>query len=291
MNLEQLKQAGEAPDFLNDEGLRTLQGGYLLPGETPRDMYVRVSGAAGSYYTSNPAQWARKFFDAMWKGWLCPASPVLSNMGTDRGLPISCNSISVDDNLNSIFEKCTELAMLTKNGAGVGIYLGRIRGRGIAIKGNGKSEGVVPWSKIYDTTIASCNQGSTRRGAAALYLPVDHPDIEEFLNIRRPVGDINRRCLNINHGVCISDDWMTSMLAGDEKKRDLWKEILRARAETGEPYLFFTDTVNNSNPQCYMDRGLTVETSNICNEIALHTDPQHSFVCCLSSLNLVKWDE
>lgn len=291
ITLEQLKSAGEAPDFLTEDGLKTLRGGYLLPNETPRDMYMRVARAAGSYYPVNEANWEQRFFDAMWRGWLCPASPVLSNLGTDRGLPISCNSISVADDLSSIFNKVHELALLTKNGAGVGVYLGNIRGRGAPIKGNGKSEGVVPWAKIYDQTIASCSQGSVRRGAAALYLPIDHLDAAEFLNIRRPVGDVNRRCLNINHGVCISDAWMASMLAGDEPKRDLWKEILRARVETGEPYLFFTDTVNDASPECYKANGLKVETSNICNEIALFTDPEHSFVCCLSSLNLTRYDE
>lgn len=288
--IEQLKARGDAPQWMSEEGYRTLKGGYMLSDETPRDMYTRVARAAASYY-SHPQKWEEKFFEVMWKNWLCPASPVLSNMGTDRGLPISCNSIHVGDSVSSIFHKNYELALLSKNGAGVGIYLGDVRGRGATIKGNGKSEGVIPWSKVYDTTTLSVNQGSTRRGASAVYLPIEHLDIEEFINIRRPTGDVNRRCLNLNHGICITDEWMTSMLAGDEHKRKLWMEILRARAETGEPYLFFTDNVNKVNPQCYVDKGLTVKTSNICTEIFLHTDPDHSFVCCLSSLNLVKWEE
>jgi ribonucleoside-diphosphate reductase alpha chain len=181
--------------------------------------------------------------------------------------------------------------MLSKNGAGVGIYLGDVRGRGASIAGNGKSEGVVPWNRVYDSTVVSISQGSTRRGAAATYLPIIHSDIEEFINMRRPTGDVNRRCLNLNHGICITDDWMNSMLEGDQPKRNLWMEILKARVETGEPYLFFTDNVNNQNPECYKKRGLRVSTSNICTEIFLFTDPDHSFVCCLSSLNLVKWDE
>lgn len=287
--LESLKASHQAPDWMNDEGYRTLCGGYLLSGETPRDMYSRVAKAAASYY-SDP-KWEQRFFDVMWKNWLCPASPVLSNMGSDRGLPISCNSIHVDDSIASIFHKNYELAMLSKNGAGVGIYLGDIRGRGAPIKGNGKSEGIIPWAKVYDTTTLSVNQGSTRRGASAIYLPMDHGDIDEFINIRRPTGDVNRRCMNLNHGVCVTDEWMRSMLDGDEHKRKLWVEVLKARVETGEPYLFFTDNVNSQNPACYTDKGLTVKTSNICSEIFLHTDPDHSFVCCLSSLNLVKWDE
>jgi ribonucleoside-diphosphate reductase alpha chain len=288
--LETLKAAGEAPSWMNEEGFKTLRGGYLLFDETPRKMYRRVASAAASYY-SNSSCWAEKFFDAMWKNWLCPASPVLSNMGSNRGLPISCNSIHVDDSVNSIFYKNHELAMLSKNGAGVGIYMGDIRGRGAQIKGNGKSEGVIPWAKVFDTTTLSVNQGSTRRGASAVYLPMEHADIEEFINIRRPTGDVNRRCLNINHGICVTDEWMRSMLAGDEHKRKLWIEVLKARVETGEPYLFFTDNVNKQNPKCYTANGLSVKTSNICTEIFLHTDPDHSFVCCLSSLNLVKWDE
>lgn len=287
--LETLKASQQAPEWMNDEGYRTLCGGYLLSNETPRDMYNRVAKAASSYY-ADPS-WEQRFFDVMWKNWLCPASPVLSNMGSDRGLPISCNSIHVDDSIASIFHKNYELAMLSKNGAGVGIYLGDIRGRGAPIKGNGKSEGIIPWAKVYDTTTLSVNQGSTRRGASAVYLPMDHGDIDEFINIRRPTGDVNRRCMNLNHGVCVTDEWMKEMLAGDEHKRKLWVEVLKARVETGEPYLFFTDNVNSQNPACYVDKGLSVKTSNICTEIFLHTDPDHSFVCCLSSLNLVKWDE
>jgi len=263
MNLLDLKALGEAPAWMQDEGFKTLQGGYLLPHETPRDMYLRVANAAASYY-ENKAYWSEKFFNAMWKNWLCISSPIASNLGTSRGLPISCNSIHVGDSVDSIFKKSHELAMLSKNGAGVGIYLGDIRGRGAPIKGNGKSEGIVPWARIYDTTTVSVSQGSTRRGASAVYLPIDHLDIEEFIQIRRPTGDVNRRCLNLNHGVCITDEWMQSLLAGDQGKRSLWQEILTARVETGEPYLFFTDNVNKANPECYTANGLSVKTSNIC---------------------------
>jgi ribonucleoside-diphosphate reductase alpha chain len=290
MNLEELKQAGEAPNWLTEEGYRTLSGGYLLTNETPRQMYMRIANAAASYYEDSE-KWQDKFFNALWKNWLCPASPVAANLGADRGLPISCNTVHVDDSVDSIFMKNYEFAVLSKNGAGVGIYFGDIRGRGTPIKGNGVSEGVIPWAKIFDTTTVSISQGSTRRGASAIYLPIEHPDIQEFINIRRPTGDINRRCLNINHGVCISDAWMQSMQAGDKEKRQIWMEILKARVETGEPYLFFTDNVNNNNPECYVKNNLTVKSSNICSEITLHTDPNHSFVCCLSSLNLVRWEE
>lgn len=290
MNLSELKLSGEAPEWMDEAALKTLSSGYLLPNETPRQMYLRVAKAAASYYTESK-KYEEKFFFIMWKNWLCLASPVLSNMGTNRGLPISCNTIHVGDSVDSIFMKNYELAILSKNGAGVGIYFGDIRGRGADIKGNGISEGIVPWAKVMDTTTVSVNQGSTRRGASAIYLPVEHLDIEEFINIRRSTGDVNRRCLNINHGICISDEWMQSMIAGDSKKRKIWEELLRNRVETGEPYLFFTDNVNNNNPECYKKNNLNVKSSNICSEITLFTDPDHTFVCCLSSLNLVKWEE
>lgn len=288
--LELLKAKGEAPEWLQVEGYQTLRNGYLLPNETPKQAWARVAKAAASYYP-NDNSLEQRFFSIIWRNWLGLASPVLANMGTDRGLPISCNSIHVGDSVSNIFEKQHELAMLSKNGAGVGIYVGDIRGRGANIKGNGKSEGVIPWLKCYDATTVAVSQGSTRRGASAVYLPMDHADIEEFLNIRRPTGDMNRRCLNLNHGVCITDSWMSEMLAGDTHKRNLWIELLKARVETGEPYIFFTDNVNNNSPECYKANNLKVSTSNICSEITLYTDPEHTFVCCLSSLNLVRWDE
>lgn len=261
--LDLLKNSGDAPEWLTEEGLKTLNGGYLLKNETPKEMYVRVAKAASAYY-QDADKWYEKFFDCMWKNWLCPASPILSNLGTNRGLPISCNSVHVGDSINSIFVKNHELAILSKNGAGVGIYCGDIRGRGASINGNGSSEGVIPWIKCYDATTIAVSQGSTRRGASAVYLPVEHSDIDEFINIRKPTGDINRRCLNLNHGVCISDDWMNSMLGGDSSKREIWQNILSNRVTTGEPYMFFTDNANKQNPKCYIDNGLSVKTSNIC---------------------------
>ena len=288
--IQQLIDADDAPEWMNEEGYLTIARGYLLPDETPKEMFKRIAVSAAKYQ-KDPSYWAAKFFDYMWKNWLCLASPVLSNMGASRGLPISCYSIHVGDNINSIFNKNTELAVLSKHGGGVGIYLGDIRARGTKIKGNGNSEGIIPWAKVYDTTTQVVSQGGVRRGASAVYLDIEHGDIEEFLNIRRPTGDVNRRCMNLNHGVCISDSWMKAMLEGDKEKRLRWQDILKSRVETGEPYLFFTDTVNKGNPDCYKDKDLQVHTSNICTEIALHTDPDHTFVCCLSSLNLSKYDE
>lgn len=289
-SLDELKTISEVPLWMTVEGFATLSKGYLLPEETPKGMYRRVAKAAASYY-KNHEKWEEKFFNAMWNNWLCPSTPVASNMGTARALPISCNSIHIADNIDSIFMKNHELAMLSKNGAGVGVFISDVRSRGENIAGNGKSEGITPWCKVLDQTSLSVSQGSVRRGAVAIYLNIDHGDIEEFLNIRRPTGDMNRRCLNLNHGVCITDDWMKSMLGGNKKKRSIWENLLLSRVESGEPYLFFTDNVNNKNPECYQANNLTVKTSNICTEIFLHTDPDHSFVCCLSSLNLTKWDE
>lgn len=272
MNLQDLKRDGEAPEWMTEEGLRTLLSGYLLDGETPRGAYSRLAYAAayqtrhgtGAFMFEDRKELDGRFFDALWKGWLCPASPVMSNLGTSRGLPISCNSISIPDSVDGIFSKVHELAILSKNGAGVGAYFGRIRNRGAEIKGNGKSEGVIPWNRIFDTVIASVSQGSTRRGSAASYLPIEHGDIEEFLGMRRPTGDVNRRCLNLNHGITITNAWMESMLGGDKQKRHLWQEVLKTRVETGEPYIMFTDHVNNANPECYKKNSLLVETSNLC---------------------------
>lgn len=203
----------------------------------------------------------------------------------------NCNSIHVNDSLHSIFMKQHELAILSKNGAGVGIYLGDVRGRNAKITGNGKSEGIIPWLKCYDSTTISVSQGSTRRGASAVYLPVDHTDISEFIQCRRATGDIHRRAMNLHHGVCVTDEFIEGVKGGHTEKRETWREILKTRMETGEPYLFFTDNVNRQRPQCYIDKNFFIKTSNICNEIYLYTDPDHTFVCCLSSLNLAKYDE
>lgn len=262
MELEQLKENGFAPNWLTDEGLQTLRNGYLLENETPRDMWSRVSSMAAKKLGKPDLE--KRFFDLFWNNWLCGSTPVLSNGGSERGLPISCYSVHVDDSIDSIFNKQHELALLSKNGGGVGIYMGDVRGRGQKISDNGKSEGVIPWLKCYDSTTIAVSQGSVRRGASAVYLPIEHPDIEEFLNLRKPTGDVNRRCLNLHHAVCISDNFMQKVESGDEKSREVWKNLLRSRFEQGEPYLFFTDNVNRSLPQSYKNNNLTVKTSNIC---------------------------
>ena len=288
--LERLKAIDEAPKFMDDNSFNTLSKGYLLDNETPRGMYSRVAKAAASYYKDSK-HWESRFFDVMWKNWLCPASPILSNMGTERGLPISCNGFEVEDSIDGIFKKAHELAMLSKNGAGVSGYMGNIRERGTTVKGNGKTEGVIPWAKAYDATTVAVNQGTTRRGATSLYDLITKSEVEEGINMRRPTGDVNRRCLNIHHGLCIEDSWMEAIVAGDTEKRKVWEQLLNARVETGEPYIFFTDNVNRNLPKCYTDKGMKVKFSNLCTEIALFSDILHTFICCLSSLNALRFDE
>jgi len=288
------KAGTDYPEWMQEPGLVTLSKGYLLDGETPADMYRRVAMAAAAQYWSHDEKmllrWFNRFFDYMWKGWMCPASPILANLGTDRGLPISCYGIDTPDDMFGIGHTNTELMMLTKHGGGVGINLNPVRGRGAPIKNNGFSEGVVPWAKIFDSTIIASNQGSTRKGAASVNIYIDHKDIEEFLRIRRPSGDQNRQCLNLQHCILITDDFMNKVEAGDTKSRELFKEILKCRMETGEPYIMYIDNVNKANPEAYVKNKLKVSMTNICTEIMLHTDEEHGFVCDLASLNVTEWD-
>ena len=257
-----MEKGKDYPDFYQERSLSTVTKGYLLEGETPRDMYRRLAKSASTYLKMPELE--ESFFEIMWKGWLGPASPVMSNLGTDRGLPISCFSERVPDSIDGIYKSVHEMAMLTKHGGGVGFYVGKIRGRGETIKGNGQSEGVVPWLKVFDSAILATSQGSTRRGAAAAYIDIEHPDAEEFLRIRRPEGDINRQCMNLHHAVSVSDNFMKAIKRGDKKKRKLWEQVLSNRLETGDPYILFKDNVNKVNPEAYKKNKLLVETSNIC---------------------------
>lgn len=278
------------PEWMTAAGAAVLERGYYCPGESnPRELYQRLASTAAKIL--GRADLEPRFFDAMWKGWLCPASPVLSNFGHERGLPISCFGIHPGDSVDSIFTKAHEQAMLSKNGGGVGIGLSDIRARGSEIRHNGTSEGVVPWAKVYDSTVASVSQGSTRRGASSVNLSVHHSDIHEFLEIRRPKGDPNHQCLNLHHCVVVDDAFMSSVEEGDASARALWLKILKTRLETGEPYIMFEGAMNADRPSYYRQHGLHVSMTNICTEISLFTDPMHSFVCCLSSLNLAKYDE
>lgn len=268
---------------------KTIAGGYLLDGETPREAYMRVANTVARRLYKPELSYT--FFDYIWKGWLCLASPVLSNTGTDRGLPISCFGIDVADSIQDIGQKNLEMMLLAKHGGGVGIGINQIRPAGARITGNGTSDGVVPFCKIYDSTILATNQGSVRRGAASVNINIEHADFEDFLDIREPKGDVNRQSLNLHQCVVVGDKFMRKLEAGDEVARRKWGKLLQKRKATGEPYVLFKGNTNKANPQAYRTHGLKVHMTNICSEITLHTDESHSFVCCLSSLNLAKYEE
>ena len=278
------------PSWANTEiYVKTISKGYLLPGEKPKDAYWRVATRVAMRL--NKPQMATKFFDYIWKGWLNLATPVLSNTGTDRGLPISCFGIDVADSIYDIGNKNLELMLLAKHGGGVGIGINQIRPAGSVITGNGTSDGVVPFCKIYDSTILATNQGSVRRGAASVNIDIEHGDFWEWLEIREPKGDVNRQSLNMHQCVVVPDGFMQKVQMGDPEARKRWIGVLRKRKATGEPYVMFKGNINRANPEAYKQNGLKVYMTNICSEITLHTDESHSFVCCLSSVNLAKYDE
>ena len=268
---------------------KTITGGYLLQGETPRDAYRRVSDAVARRLYK--PELAEKFFQYIWDGWLCLASPVLSNTGTDRGLPISCFGIDVADSVYDIGNKNLEMMLLAKHGGGVGIGVNMIRPAGSKITGNGTSDGVVPFCKVYDSTILATNQGSVRRGAASTNINIDHADFEEWLETREPKGDVNRQSLNLHQCAVVGDKFMRRLENGDKDARRKWSRLLQKRKATGEPYILFKGNTNKANPEAYKQNGLKVHMTNICSEITLHTDESHSFVCCLSSVNLDKYEE
>ena len=268
---------------------KTISGGYLLQGESPRDAYKR--GATTVARRLYKPELADTFFDYIWKGWLNLASPVLSNTGTDRGLPISCFGIDVGDSIADIGGKNLEMMLLAKHGGGVGIGLNMIRPAGATITGNGTSDGVVPFCKIYDSTILATNQGSVRRGAASVNINIEHDDFEEWLEIREPKGDVNRQSLNLHQCAVVGDKFMRRLEQGDSEARTRWSKLIRKRKATGEPYIMFKGNTNKANPKAYKDNALKVHMTNICSEITLHTDESHSFVCCLSSVNLTKYEE
>ena len=273
----------------NDVYKKTISGGYLINGESPKEAYQRVAKAvARRLYKPELEQ---RFFDHIWKGWLCLASPVLSNTGSDRGLPISCFGIDVEDSIMDIGNKNLEMMLLAKHGGGVGIGVNMIRPAGANITGNGTSDGVVPFCKIYDSTILATNQGSVRRGAASVNLNIEHSDFDEWLEIREPKGDVNRQSLNLHQCAVVGDKFMRKLESGDQEARQKWSKLLQKRKATGEPYILFKGNTNKANPPAYKSNSLKVHMTNICSEITLHTDESHSFVCCLSSLNLAKYDE
>ena len=268
---------------------KTIAGGYLFGGESPRDAYMRVASTVAKRLYK--PELTETFFEYIWNGWLCLASPVLSNTGLDRGLPISCFGIDVADSIQDIGQKNLEMILLAKHGGGVGIGVNMIRPAGAKITGNGTSDGVVPFCKIYDSTILATNQGSVRRGAASVNINIEHDDFEEWLEIREPKGDINRQSLNLHQCAVVGDKFMRKLEQGDKEARSRWSKLIRKRKSTGEPYILFKGNTNKANPDAYKDNALKVHMTNICSEITLHTDESHSFVCCLSSLNLTKYEE
>ena len=292
--------------LLTDFGKETLKDRYLLPGESYQDLFVRVASA---YADDQPH--AQRLYDYISRLWFMPSTPVLSNGGTGRGLPISCYLNSVPDSLEGIVETWNENVWLASRGGGIGTYWGNVRGIGEPVGLNGKTSGIIPFVRVMDSLTLAISQGSLRRGSAACYLDVSHPEIEEFLEIRKPSGDFNRKALNLHHGVLLTDAFMEAVRAGEEwnllspkdgsvratvDARSLFQKLVETRLATGEPYIVFADTVNRMMPRHHRELGLKVSTSNLCSEITLPTGRDHlgndrTAVCCLSSLNLETWDE
>ncbi len=271
--------------WLNKDSRTFLKRGYLQEGQTPEERVREISEAAQKFL--GIPGFADKFEDYMSKGFYSLSSPIWANFGLKRGLPISCFGSYIDDTMESILSKGSEVGMMTKGGGGTSGYFGDIRERGAEISSGGKSNGPVHFLEIFETVANVVSQSNVRRGSFAAYMPVDHPDISEFLEIRSDGHAIQ----NLSIAVTIGDDWMKEMLAGDKEKRKIWGSIVKKRFESGYPYIFFSDAMNNNAPQVYKDKGLKIHASNLCSEIALHSSPDESFVCNLSSMNLVEYDQ
>lgn len=271
--------------WFNEESEQVLNRGYLLKGETVEGAIDRITEAACKRLFKPELK--EDFKELIERGWMSLSSPIWANMGTKRGLPISCFNVHVPDSIEQITHKVGEVIMQTKIGGGTSGYFGELRGRGAAITDNGKSSGAVSFMKLFDTIMDVVSQGGVRRGAFASYLDIDHPDIEEFLQIK----SIGSPIQNLFTGVCIPDYWMQEMIDGDENKREVWAKVLESRQQKGLPYLFFTDNVNRNKPQIYKDLNLQINASNLCSEIALPSSIDESFVCCLASMNLELYDE
>ena len=271
--------------WLNEESQQVLNRGYLLKGETTMDAIDRIATAASQRLFKPELKEA--FKELIERGWMSLSSPIWANMGTKRGLPISCFNVNIPDSVEGITHKVGEVIMQTKIGGGTSGYFGELRGRGAAITDNGKSSGAVSFMKLFDTTMDVVAQGGVRRGAFAAYLDIDHPDIEEFLQIK----DIGNPIQNLFIGVCVPDYWMQDMIDGDDEKRQIWARVLESRQQKGLPYIFFTDNVNRNKPDIYKELNLSINASNLCSEIALPSTQEESFICCLASMNLELYDE
>lgn len=269
----------------NEESEQILNRGYLLKGETIDGAIDRICKAAAQRLYK--PELADAFREMIERGWMSLSSPIWANMGTERGLPISCFNVHIPDNIEGITHKLGEVIMQTKIGGGTSAYFGDLRGRGSAVTDNGKSSGAVSFMRLFDTAMDTISQGGVRRGAFAAYLDIDHPDIEEFLKIK----SIGHPIQNLFFAVCIPDYWMHDMIEGDISKREIWAKVLECRQQKGLPYLFFTDNVNREKPQVYKDQNYTIHASNLCSEILLPSSLDESFICCLSSMNLELYDE
>ncbi|ALU25654.1 MULTISPECIES: ribonucleoside-diphosphate reductase subunit alpha [Myroides] len=269
----------------NSESEQILNRGYLLKGETVEGAIDRIASAAARRLYKPELK--ESFQEMIERGWMSLSSPIWANMGTERGLPISCFNVHIPDGIEGITHKLGEVIMQTKIGGGTSGYFGALRERGSAVTDNGKSSGAVSFMKLFDTAMDTISQGGVRRGAFAAYLDIDHPDCEEFLNIK----NIGNPIQNLFYGVCIPDYWMQEMIDGDREKRQLWAKVLESRQQKGMPYLFFSDNVNGHKPQVYKDLNMRVNASNLCSEIMLPSSDDESFICCLSSMNLELYDE
>ena len=271
--------------WVNEESEQVLNRGYLLKGETVEGAIDRITTAACQRLYKPELKEA--FTEMIERGWMSLSSPIWANMGTERGLPISCFNVHVPDSVEGITHKLGEVIMQTKIGGGTSGYFGELRERGSAVSDNGKSSGAVSFMRLFDTAMDTISQGGVRRGAFAAYLDIDHPDIDEYLTIK----NIGSPIQNLFFGVCVSDYWMQDMIDGDRKKREIWAKLLESRQQKGLPYIFFSDNVNRNKPQVYKDKEMTIYASNLCSEIALPSTVDESFICCLSSMNLELYDD
>lgn len=271
--------------WLNSHSRIFLERGYLKEGVTPEQRIREISDNAEKILGIKG--FSDKFENYIGSGFFSLSTPIWTNYGNDRGLPISCFNSHINDQMHDILYKVAEVGMMSKLGGGTSGYFGDLRPRGASISAGGESSGPVHFMELFDKTAEVISQGSARRGSFAAYLPVEHPDVEEFLQIRSEGHPIQ----NMSIGVTISDDWMKSMIGGDKAKRKIWAKIIKKRFETGYPYIFFSDNVNNNSPKVYQDNNMKIKSGNLCNEISLFSDENNSFVCVLSSLNLLHWDE
>lgn len=269
----------------NEESEQILNRGYLLKGETVEGAIERVCTAAAKRLYKPELKEA--FQEMIERGWMSLSSPIWANMGTERGLPISCFNVHIPDSIEAITNKLGEVIMQTKTGGGTSGYFGDLRPRGCAVTDNGKSSGAVSFMKLFDTAMDTISQGGVRRGAFAAYLDIDHPDCEEFLKIK----DIGSPIQNLFTAVCVPDYWLQEMIDGDVEKRSLWAKVLESRQQKGLPYILFSDNVNRNKPQVYKDKNMRINASNLCSEIMLPSSYDESFICCLSSMNLELYEE